>query len=315
MEKRQLGKNGPFLTTIGFGAWAVGGPWQWGWGPQDDRDSIAAIHRAIELGINWIDTAAVYGLGHSEEVVRQALKDIDGEIFVATKCGLVWDDRGNVRGNLQPESIRKEAEASLRRLGRDVIDLYQIHWPDPNTPLQLAWEEMARLQEEGKVRYIGVSNFSIEQIKECLEIAPVQSLQPPYSIVRRDYEDVNDFCREQEIGVVVYSPMQAGLLTGKYDPSRLAPDDWRRKSEYHTEPKLSKILELVEHLRPIAQKYGKSVGQLAIAWTLMYPGVTSAIVGARNARQVEENVGGADWQISAEDMAEIDRLYHEIVAD
>ena len=313
MEKRQLGKGGPLFTVIGFGAWAVGGPWQWGWGKQDDRESIAAIRRAIELGINWIDTAAVYGLGHSEEVVRQALEGVDAEVYVATKCGLVWDDRGRVSGNIRPESIRREVEASLKRLGREVIDLYQIHWPDGKTPVEEAWGEMVRLKEEGKVRYIGVSNFSIEEIQRCQAIAPVQSLQPPYSMVRRDYEPVIEFCGKNGIGVVVYSPMQAGLLTGKYDPARLAPDDWRHKSEYHTEPMLSKILKFVDEIRPVAKKYGKTVGQLAIAWTLMNPAVTSAIVGARNPAQVEENVHGAGWAIEAEDMAQIDRLYREIV--
>jgi aryl-alcohol dehydrogenase-like predicted oxidoreductase len=311
MEKRQLGQNGPQLTVIGLGAWAIGGPWQWGWGPQDDRDSIVAIHRAVELGINWIDTAAVYGLGHSEEVVRQALKDIREEVFVATKCGLVWDDRGRIRNNLRPESIRREAEASLKRLGREVIDLYQIHWPDPSTPVEDAWGEMVRLKEEGKVRYIGVSNFDIEQIKRCQAIAPVQSLQPPYSIVQRNYEEVIRFCRQEGIGVIVYSPMQAGLLTGKYNPKRLAPDDWRHKSEFHREPIRSRILALVEDLRPIAHRYGKTVGQLAIAWTLCNPGVTAAIVGARNAAQVEENCGGAGWTLEKEDLEKIDKLFEQ----
>ena len=312
MQTRQLGKDGPFLTEIGFGAWAIGGPWSWGWGRQDDADSIAAIHRALDLGINWIDTAAIYGLGHSEEVVAKAVEGRRDDVFIATKCGLVWDDRENVKNNLQPESIRKEAEASLRRLKTDVIDLYQIHWPDPNASAAKAWETMAQLKAEGKVRYIGVSNFDVPLLKKCLKIAPVQSLQPPYNLLKRKVEsDILPFCRENDIGVLVYSPMASGLLTGKFDPNRLAPDDWRRKSADFKEPGLSKRLDFVEKLRPIAEKHGKTVGNLAIAWTLMNPAVTSAIVGARTAQQVEENVQAADWRLTAEELREIDQLLKE----
>ncbi|GBD92881.1 general stress protein 69 [bacterium BMS3Abin05] len=312
MQTRQLGKDGPFLTEIGFGAWAIGGPWSWGWGRQDDADSIAAIHRALDLGINWIDTAAIYGLGHSEEVVAKAVEGRRDDVFIATKCGLVWDDRENVKNNLQPESIRKEAEASLRRLKTDVIDLYQIHWPDPNASVAKAWETMAQLKAEGKVRYIGVSNFDVPLLKKCLKIAPVQSLQPPYNLLKRKVEsDILPFCRENDIGVLVYSPMASGLLTGKFDPNRLAPDDWRRKSADFKEPGLSKRLDFVEKLRPIAEKHGKTVGNLAIAWTLMNPAVTSAIVGARTAQQVEENVQAADWRLTAEELREIDQLLKE----
>ena len=313
METRQLGKDGPFLTEIGLGTWAIGGPWSWGWGKQDDRESVAAIRRALELGVNWIDTAAVYGLGHAEEVVAQAIEGRRHEVFLATKCGLVWDDRGRVRNNLEPESIRREAEESLRRLKTDVIDLYQIHWPDPNASIRRAWETMVKLQKAGKVRYIGVSNFDVPQLKQCLKVAPVQSLQPPYSLVRREIEEeILPFCRENGIGVVVYSPMASGLLTGKYDPNRLAPDDWRRKVDDFVEPKVTRFLKLVEKIRPIAARHGKTVGNLAVAWTLMNPAVTSAIVGARNVQQVEENIQAAGWRLTPEEMEEINALLKEL---
>ncbi len=313
METRQLGKDGPFLTEIGLGTWAIGGPWSWGWGKQDDRESVAAIRRALELGVNWIDTAAVYGLGHAEEVVAQAIEGRRHEVFLATKCGLVWDDRGRVRNNLEPESIRREAEESLRRLKTDIIDLYQIHWPDPNASIRRAWETMVKLQKEGKVRYIGVSNFDVPQLKQCLKVAPVQSLQPPYSLVRREIEEeILPFCRENGIGVVVYSPMASGLLTGKYDPNRLAPDDWRRKVDDFVKPKVTRFLKLVEKIRPIAARHGKTVGNWAVAWTLMNPAVTSAIVGARNVQQVEENIQAAGWRLTPEEMEEINALLKEL---
>ncbi len=314
MENRQLGKDGPYLSAIGFGTWATGGAWQYGWGKQDDQDSIAAIHKAIECGVNWIDTAAVYGLGHSEKIVRAALQGISEEIFVATKCGLAWNEKGETRIDIRPESIRKEIDQSLERLGVDIIDLYQIHWPHPKLPAEDAWSELVKLKESGKVRYIGVSNFGLDDLSKCNAIHPVQSLQPPYSVINRVYEaKVLSYCMENGIGVVVYGPMHSGLLTGKFDVSRLAEDDWRRNSPEHTEPKLSKYLELVDKLRPIAEKYGKTIGQLAIAWTLMNPAVTSAIVGARNARQQSENIEGAGWRISQEDMEEIESLHSRIL--
>ncbi len=309
MNTRQLGTDGPWLTEIGLGAWAIGGPWQWGWGAQEDEQSILTIHRALELGINWIDTAAVYGLGHSEEVVGRAIAGRREEVFIATKCGLVWDDRGRVRNNLRPESIMREAENSLRRLNVEVIDLYQIHWPDPNTPVEESWGALVRLQEKGLVRYIGVSNFDVPLLEKCEAIHHVNSLQPPYSLLRREVEvEILPWCRSHGVGVVAYSPMHSGLLTGKFDLSRLAPDDWRRKSPDFQEPQLSKNLAFVEALRPIAEKYGKTVGQLAIAWVLNHPAVTSAIVGARRPEQVEEIVGGAEWKIAAEDLQLIERL-------
>src|SRR5512135_406784 len=252
MEKRRLGKNGPELTAIGFGAWAIGGPWIYGWGQVDDSESVRAVRRGLDLGINWIDTAAAYGLGHSEEVVERALKGMTSRPFVATKCGLVPDGKGGVQGCLRPESIRKEAEASLKRLATERIDLYQFHWPDPAVPVEDSWGTMVDLQREGKVRYIGVSNFGVPLLKRCTAIAPVQSLQPPYSLIVRDFEkEVLAYCEANDIGVVAYSPMQSGLLTGRFDKSRLAADDWRRKTLLFQEPELSNALRFVDALRPL----------------------------------------------------------------
>ena len=319
MKTRQLGKDGPYLTEIGLGAWAIGGSWAWGWGEQDDRESIDTIHRSLELGINWIDTAAVYGLGHAEEVLARAIAERRWEVFIATKCGLVWDDRGRVRNNNRPESIRKECENSLRRLNAEIIDLYQIHWPDPNVPVEESWGEMTRLQEEGKVRFIGVSNFGVDLLERCQAIHPVQSLQPPYNMVHRDVEkEILPWCKEHQVGVVAYSPLQSGLLTGKFTRDflhTLAEDDWRRKQHHpmFTEPMYSKVLDFVDSIRPIAEKYDKTVAQLAIAWVLMHPAVTSAIVGARKPSQIEQNVGGAGWSISQEDMNAIDEFYQQTV--
>jgi len=320
MKTRQLGTDGPFISEVGFGAWAIGGPWAFGWGPQDDQESIRTIHRALEKGINWIDTAAVYGLGHSEEIVGKAVAGRRSEVFIATKCGLVWDDRGRVRNNNRPESIRKECENSLRRLNIEYIDLYQIHWPDPHTPVEDSWGEMVRLKEEGKVRYIGVSNFGVDLLEKCERIHHVNSLQPPYSLVHRlVYPEVEKeilpWCKDHGVGVVVYSPLQNGLLTGKFTRERLAQlpaDDWRRKSEFFKEPLFSKILNFVEELKPLARKYEKTLSQLAIAWVLANPAVTSAIVGARRPEQIDENVGGSGWEISPEDLQKIEEISAKI---
>ena len=316
MKRRQLGKEGPWLSEIGLGAWAIGGAWQWGWGPQDDRDSLATIQKALDLGINWIDTAPVYGLGHSEEVVGKAVAGKRQDVFIATKCGLVWDDRGRVRNNNRPDSIRRECEASLKRLNTDYIDLYQIHWPDPRTPVEASWEEMLRLKQEGKVRYIGVSNFGVDLLETCERLGHVNSLQPPYSMVHRvRYPEVENeilpWCRAHGVGVVAYSPLQNGLLTGKFTRERLEQlprDDWRRKSEFFQEPLFSQVLELVERLKPIAATYEKSLTQLAIAWVLQNPAVTAAIVGARRPEQVEEHVGGSGWEISLDDRRIIEEM-------
>jgi len=313
VQTRQLGKNGPFITSIGFGAWAIGGPWQYGWGKVDDDESIKAIHTAIDNGINWIDTAAVYGFGHSEEVVGKALKGIRHKVFIATKCGMLNDGKGNAVVNLKPESIRKEIEESLRRLQTDYIDLYQFHWPDPNTPVEDSWGTMVELQQEGKVRYIGVCNFDVPLLERCMKIARVQSLQPPYSLLRRDIEkEILPYCLQNDIGVIVYSPMQAGLLTGKFDIKKIAEDDWRRKNRMFQEPFLSKALEFVDKLRPIAERSNKSVGNLAVAWVLKNKAVTAAIVGARNSQQVLENIQADNYVLTDDEMNEIAKLLEEM---
>jgi aryl-alcohol dehydrogenase-like predicted oxidoreductase len=312
MKTKQLGNSDLYITPVGFGAWAIGGSgWEFGWGNQDDKDSIAAIHRALELGVNWIDTAAVYGVGHSEEVVASALSSWSGtRPYVFTKCGLLGDEQGYVHRNLRANSIRRECENSLRRLKVDRIDLYQIHWPSED--LEEGWGEMARLQKEGKVRWIGVSNFDASQLRRAERIAPVTSLQPPYSLVRREVEpDILPYCHSHGIGVIVYSPMQSGLLTGAMTRERVEklPDsDWRSRDPEFREPKLSKNLALVERLRKIGQKYGVPPGQVAVAWVLRNPAVTAAIVGARNSQQVEQNVGAADLHLSDEDVAEIEGI-------
>jgi aryl-alcohol dehydrogenase-like predicted oxidoreductase len=312
MKTKQLGNSDLYITPVGFGAWAVGGAgWEFGWGNQDDKDSIAGIHRALELGVNWIDTAAVYGMGHSEEVVASALSSWSGtRPYVFTKCGLLGDEQGYVHRNLRANSIRRECENSLRRLKVDRIDLYQIHWPSED--LEEGWGEMARLQEEGKVRWIGVSNFDASQLRRAERIAPVISVQPPYSLIRREVEpDILPYCHSHGIGVIVYSPMQSGLLTGAMTRERVAklPDsDWRSRDPEFREPKLSKNLALVERLRKIGQKYGAPPGQVAVAWVLSNPAVTAAIVGARSSQQVEQNVGAADLHLSDEDVAEIEGI-------
>ncbi len=317
MQTRQLGGSDLHLTTIGLGTWAIGGPWDYGWGPQDDAQSIATIHKALDIGVNWIDTAPAYGLGHSEEIVGRVIQDRRDEVIVATKCGLVWDDPSErtVYGRLKADSVRREAEHSLRRLGTDYIDLYQIHWPNPETEIEEGWEEIARLVEEGKVRYAGVSNFSVEQIRRAQSIHPVASLQPPYSMIKREVErDLLDYCALEDIGVVVYSPMQAGLLTGKFTAESvrsLPPDDWRHKSPHFQEPELDANLEFVSRLRPIAERAGRSLAELAIAWVLRRSEVTSAIVGARRPSQIEATAPAGDWQLTSAEIDSISELLAE----
>jgi aryl-alcohol dehydrogenase-like predicted oxidoreductase len=298
---------------VGYGAWAIGGSgWQFAWGSQDDNDSMAAIHRALELGVNWIDTAAVYGLGHSEEVVARALKSWNGpRPYIFTKCGLRWDARGQVQKVLARDSIRREVEDSLRRLDVETIDLYQIHWPpDPDSAaLEEGWSTMSDLRREGKVRWIGVSNFNVDQVKRANAIAPVTSLQPPYSLIHRDVErDLLPYCEKHGIGVVVYSPMASGLLTGVMTRERigkLPSDDWRKGHPDFSEPNLSRNLALVERLQDIAKRHGRSAGEVAIAWALHNPAVTGAIVGARNARQAEGVMRAGDLRLSSDEILEI----------
>jgi aryl-alcohol dehydrogenase-like predicted oxidoreductase len=298
-------------TPIGFGSWAIGGPgWVAGWGPQDDEESVGAIKRALELGVNWIDTAAVYGLGHSEEVVARALKGVSERPYVFTKCSMIWDDNGEVGHSLKSGSVKRECEDSLKRLQTDVIDLYQIHWPNPDEEIEEGWSAMAELKAEGKVRYIGVSNFDVDQMKRAQEIAPIDSLQPPYSMISREVEDeILPYCREQNIAVIVYAPMKSGLLTGKMTRERaenLPEDDWRSRSSEFQEPRLSRNLELVELLKDIGSRHDRSPGEVAIAWTLRLPAVTGAIVGGRSPEQVDGIVGAADLQLTDDELDEIE---------
>ena len=281
-------------------------------GPQNDADSIPAIHSALDHGINWIDTAALYGLGHSEEMIARALNGRTPRPYIFTKCERVWDAQGNIGASLKSESIRRECEASLRRLQTDVIDLYQIHWPEPDEDIEEGWAELARLQKAGKVRHIGVSNFSVAQMKRAQAIAPITSLQPPYSIVTREIEkEILPYAAQQNIGVIVYSPMSAGLLTGAMTRERAAnlpTEDWRRNLPNFREPLLSRSLRLVEHLRGIGNRHGRTPGEVAIAWTLHNPAVTGAIVGFRNVKQVSGIIGAAEFRLSSEEMEEIERV-------
>jgi aryl-alcohol dehydrogenase-like predicted oxidoreductase len=322
MQTKQLGNSDLQITPVGYGAWAIGGSgWQFAWGSQDDNDSISAIHRALELGVNWIDTAAVYGLGHSEEVVARALQQWSGaRPYVFTKCGLRWDEKGNVQKVLRKDSIRAEVEASLRRLKVDVIDLYQIHWPpEPDSSeLEEGWSTLADLKREGKVRWIGVSNFNVKQLRRAKAVAPITSLQPPYSLVHREIEeDILPYCLREGIGVIVYSPMASGLLSGAMTRERAAKlpkDDWRSSHPDFTEPLLSRHLALVDRLREIGQRHGRSAGEVAIAWTLRNPAVTGAIVGARNARQAQGVMRAGELRLSDKEVNEIEELSAENAA-
>jgi aryl-alcohol dehydrogenase-like predicted oxidoreductase len=310
MEKRKLGNSDLEITPIGLGAWAIGGGgWEFGWGPQEDNDSIAAIHEGLDRGINWIDTAAAYGLGHSEQVVARALQGRKERPYVFTKCSLVWNKSGEIGHTLKAASIRHECEQSLRRLKVDTIDLYQIHWPIPDEDIEQAWTELARLKEEGKVRYIGVSNFDVKQMQRVMRIAPITSLQPPYSLLARQIEgEILPFAVRQNIGVIVYSPMYSGLLSGKMTRERVARfpmDDWRRNNRNFQEPLLSHNLRLVELLREIGDRHGVTAGEVAIAWTLQNPAVTAAIVGVRNPDQVSGIIGAGSFRLSESEVDEI----------
>ncbi len=317
MRTRNLGNSDLAITPIGFGAWAIGGGgWAFAWGPQEDADSIAAIREAMDLGINWIDTAAVYGLGHSEEVVGKALKGMARRPLVFTKCARVWDEQRQIGKCLKAASIRQECEASLKRLGVDVIDLYQIHWPEPPEDIDEGWDTMLKLKAEGKVRWVGVSNFSAGQMNQVSRLGPITSLQPPYSMVRREIEaEILPHCEKHGIGVLAYSPMQSGLLTGGWSRERVAAlpaDDWRReKNKHFQEPLLSRNLRLVDLLTRVGQPHGKSPGEVAIAWVLRLPVVTGAIVGARKPGQLKSLAGAAGWRLTEAECGQIEEFLLE----
>ena len=316
LPTRPLGTSGLEITTVGFGAWAIGGAgWAFSWGPQDDAESIAAMRRAVERGINWIDTAAIYGLGHSEVVVGKFLKELpaNDRPLIFTKCGLVWDEADRMKDAkriLAPASIRRECETSLKRLGVERIDLYQFHWPDESgVAIEDSWGEMLKLVDEGKVRVPGVSNFTVELLARCEKLRHVGSLQPPFSLIRRDAgATVIERCAARKTGVIVYSPMQAGILNDSFSlerVSRLAPEDWRRKTKEFNSPNVERNIALRDALKPIAQRHGTNVASVAVAWTLSWRGVSGAICGARSADQVDGWVGAGSVALTAEDLAEI----------
>lgn len=313
MQKKKLGTSDLEITPLGVGAWAMGGNgWQFGWGPQDDSESIAAIHAALDRGMNWIDTAAIYGLGHSEEVVARALQGRTPKPYVFTKCGIVWNEKREAIRTIDPDSIQREVEASLQRLRTDVIDLYQIHWPYPDRDVEAAWTMLTKLKQQGKVRHIGVSNFDAAQMQRAQAIAPITSLQPPYSIISPEIEQsILPYAQANNIGVIVYSPMKSGLLTGAMTRERVAAlpdDDFRKHALNFTEPLLTRNLKIADLLGQIGQRHGRTTGEVAIAWTLRHPAVTAAIVGVRSAKQVDGVIGAMEFRLTPEEIAEIDRF-------
>lgn len=312
MQTRRLGNTELNLTVLGLGTWAIGGPWQYGWGPQDDVESVRTIVAAVDGGINWLDTAPIYGCGHSEEVVGRALRELPQKPFVATKCGLLWNQKREKIGCLDADSILRECEDSLRRLGLETIDLYQMHWPDPDEQIEEAWQAMAACIKQGKVRYLGASNATLKQLDRMAKVHPVAAIQPPYSMLRRDIEtEMLGYCRTHNIGVVCYSPMQKGLLTGKFTQAyldTLPPDDHRRKDPQFCGEKFRRNLNIIDALRPIAQRNGKTVAQLAVAWVLRRPEVTSAIVGARKPEQIQQTVPAAEWILQEPELTEIENI-------
>jgi aryl-alcohol dehydrogenase-like predicted oxidoreductase len=316
LQTKQLGNTDMHITTVGFGAWALGGgDWVYAWGPQDDRESKAAIHHALDLGINWIDTAAGYGLGHSEEVVGQALSGMSERPFIFTKCSLPWNERGEINSSLKRVSIRRECEDSLRRLKLDAIDLYQIHWPRPEADLEEGWATLAELQREGKVRWIGVSNYSVAQMKQAQAIAPISSLQPPYSLIRPEVEnEILPYCQERNIGVIVYSPMYSGLLSGKMTAERIKnmpSDDWRQHDPEFQQPRLEQNLKLVSSLAEIGKQHGVEPGVVAIAWTLRNTSVTGAIVGARRPSQVDGIFPSTTFRLSPKEIEQLKGIFSD----
>lgn len=315
MNTKQLGNSDLLITPIGFGAWAIGGSgWEFGWGEQDDKDSVTTIREALDAGVNWIDTAAVYGLGHSEEVVARALEGVHKRPYVFSKCSLIWNERRQIGHSLKADSIRLECESSLRRLRVDAIDLYQIHWPDPEADIEEGWTAMAELQRLGKVRHIGVSNFNVAQMKRALAIAPIASLQPRYSLIHREIEEkILPFAAQEKIGVIAYSPMASGLLTGAMTRERIASlpdDDWRKAHNDFREPQLSRNLKLVRLLGAIGKHHGCSAGEMAVAWVLRDQAVTGAIVGARRPGQIRGVIGAADFHISRWELKAIEGYFN-----
>jgi aryl-alcohol dehydrogenase-like predicted oxidoreductase len=312
MRTRRLGQSELALTTVGLGTWAIGGPWQYGWGDQDDADSIRTILAAVETGINWIDTAPIYGCGHAESIVGQALRELSDKPLVATKCGLAWNAKREKINRLDRAAIITECEDSLRRLGVDVIDLYQLHWPVPDAQVEEAWEAMAALVDQGKVRFLGACNFTVEQLERIAAIVPAVSLQPPYSMLARGIEARQlPYCRENGMGILAYSPMQKGLLTGKFTREHmqtLAADDHRRQDRSFMGDAFERNLAMVEALKPIAARNGKTPAQLAIAWVLRDAAVTAAIVGARRPEQIDETAAAADWDLSEDDIQQIETI-------
>ncbi|GHO70730.1 oxidoreductase [Ktedonobacter sp. SOSP1-52] len=312
MQTRRFGKTDMQITPLGIGAWAMGGGgWDAGWGSQDDQESITTIKRGLDLGINWIDTAAVYGLGHSEEVVGKAIKGRERPL-IFTKCSLVWDEKRQISNSLKANSIKREAEASLKRLGVDYIDLYQIHWPNPEPDIEEGWSKLAELKREGKVRHIGVSNFNVEQMQRAERIAPVETLQPPYSLLSPDVErELLPYCEKNDIGVIVYSPMASGLLTGRMTKERIEQmpdDDWRKNADNFKEPALSRNLELAHMLQEIGQAHNVTAGVVAVAWTLRNPAVTAAIVGSRRPAQIEDMVAAAEYRLSDSELHDLEKF-------
>jgi len=313
MTKKKLGNSDLEITSIGVGAWAMGGSgWAFSWGPQDDNESIAAIRKAFEKGVNWIDTAAVYGLGHSEEVVARAVEGISPRPYVFTKCARIWDENRQIGKRLKADSVRAECEASLKRLKLDCIDLYQIHWPEPDEDIEEGWSTLVKLKQEGKCRWIGVSNFSVPQMERIAKIAPITSLQPPYSMLVRDSENtVLPYAHHHNIGVIVYSPMRNGLLAGAMTKERVAnfaEDDFRRRNPDFQEPALSRNLRVADLLKDVGKRHGRTAGEVAIAWTLRNPAVTGAIVGMRSPQQVEGVVGALEFRLSPSEVDEIESL-------
>ncbi len=315
MRMKRLGKTDLQISAVGLGAWAMGGPWLFGWGPQDDKDSLEAIFEAMDCGINWIDTAAIYGHGRSEWIIGHALREMKRKPLIFTKCGLCWDEKSERIPRLKRQSIMQECEDSLHRLGVEAIDLYQIHYNQPPEDIEEAWATMADLKQQGKVRHIGLSNYAVEQMQQLEKIETVETLQPPYSMLRRDFEQgLADYCKKNDIGVIIYSPMQRGLLTGKFTAEKVAalpPGDSRRTNPDFTEPRFSVTLKLIEKLKPLAARHGRTTGQLAVAWTLANPAVSAAIVGARRKGQIAETAQAANWQLTESELNEIEKYLQE----